>query len=279
MDYETEEPGLHILVAVKETPLSEPPVRIAVSIIQLTGGKITLFIAAPEGKKSFRPGINLDRYAEMLYPYPVNSCIRQGDPNEEISKEAASNDYDLVILGERPENILLKFIFSRNAERVINEIYCPVLIASQSSRPLRRFLVCEGGRSTRLLPTLTGRLASLTRTAERVLVLHVMSQLSASPGATGWELSAGAEDLIQQHTPEGDQLDYDLSALHSLGLNASVKVRHGVVVEEILSVAEEEDVDVIVMGAPRTVGWQRFLLDSPIHKIILQSQRTVMIVG
>lgn len=279
MNPKREEDGLHILVAVKDAPSSDSQVRLAISILKLTGGRITLFMGVPEGQKPSQPGVNLDRYAEMIDPYPMNFCFRQGRPHEEIAKEASSSDYDLAIIGERPENILLKYIFSRNAEKVITETACPVLISSHHTRPLRRILVCEGGQSTRLLPSLTGRLAPLTRAAEKVEILHVMSQISASPEVLGWELSAEADDLIHQHTPEGGQLEQDLDALHSLGVDALVKVRHGVVVEEILSEAEAGDFDIIVMGAPLAVGWQRYLLDDPIHKIILQSQRPVMVVG
>lgn len=279
MDHEVEDKGLNILVAVKAFPFSESAVRLAVSIVQSSGGRITLLATEPNRASFFKPEKYLERYQAMIHPYPVAFCVRKGDPNEEFSKEASSNNYDLAILGERPENLLLKYIFSRRAEKVLNRISCPILIAGQRGRSLRRFLVCEGGKSTKLLPTLTGKLAPLTRTAEKVLVLHVMSQISAAPSVDSWELTAEVNDLIQKHTPEGDQLNFDLSALHAIGVNAAVRVRHGVVVEEIESTAEEEDIDVIVMGAPRASGWQRYLLDSPIHEIVLNNQRAVLLVG
>lgn len=279
MDHRVEGRSLKILVAVKPPPLSESTVKLAVSILQFTGGRITLLSAQPKGKKPSNREDYFEYYTALIHPYPVELRFCNGDPSEEISNEAAADNYDLVVLGKRPENLVLKYLFSRRAENVLNHISCPVLIASQQCRPLRRFLVCEGGRSTKLLPALTDRLAALTCAAEKVIVLHVMSQFSAAPDSGAWELSAEADDLIQMHTPEGEQLNYDLSTLHAIGVNASVKVRHGIVVEEIQSEAEKEDVDVIVMGAPRAIGLQRFLLDSPIHEIILKNQRTVMLVG
>ena len=61
-------------------------------------------------------------------------------------------------------------------------------------------------------------------------------------------------------------------------MNVIVKVRHGVVVEEILSEAEQGDHDVIVLGSPRVTGFQRYLVDDPIHKIYLHSRRPVIVV-
>ncbi len=279
MEFAQENKGLHILVAVNDSVITEGPVKLAYSIVQMTGGRITLFMAVPEGQKILEPSVNLDHYAALVDPLAVNFCIRHGSPNEEIAKEASSSDYDLAIIGEKPENILLKYIFSRTAEKVIYDIPCPVLIASHQIRLLRRFLICEGGHSTSIFPELSKRLAPLMRAADQIEILHVMSQITASPEINGWELKADAEDLIDQHTPEGRQLDEDLKTLQKLGVNASAKVRHGVVVEEILAEARENDFDLIVLGMPQAVGWRRFLLDDPIHKIILQSQRPVMVVG
>lgn len=276
---EQEKQGLHILVAVKGVKISESPVRLAVSVLRSTGGRATLFMPTPEGQRRSQVDAILERYAAIFDPYPVDFCIRPGRVFEEIAKEAACGDYDLAIIGQRPENLLLKYLFTHAAGRAIYGMTCPVLIASGPQRPLRRFLVCEGGRSTKILPALTGRLTPLTSKVDKILILHVMSQITASPGIRGWELRADAEELIDHHTPEGERLEYDLSALHQLQVDVSVKVRHGVVVEEILAEAESGDFDLIVLGVPQVTGWQRFLLDNPVHKIILNSPRPVMVVG
>ena len=270
--------GLHVLVAVKDAVHSETTIRQAASVIHSTGGMITLIMVVPNEQRRAQATALLERYAEVIAPHPVEFCIRTGHPIEEIAGEAASGDYDLAIVGEQPENLLLKYLFTRTADRVIHEIPCPVLISNQRSGPLKRFLVCEGGKSTRLLPGITGRLAPLTRQAEKIMILHVMSQITASPGIRGWELRANAEELIDQHTPEGEQLEYDLGLLHQLGVDVSVKVRHGIVVEEILDEAERGNYDVIVLGMPQVTGWQRYLVDDPVHKIVLHSDLPIMVV-
>jgi len=71
----------------------------------------------------------------------------------------------------------------------------------------------------------------------------------------------------------------NLGVLKQFEVDLSVKVRHGVVVEEILEEAEAGDFDVIVMGMPQVSGWQRYLVDDPIHKVILHGDRPVLVVG
>ena len=276
---EQEYQGLRILVDVRDTSTSESTVRLAASVVRSTGGIVTLIMIIPHEQKRAQANATLERYAAIIAPNPVEICIRTGHPTEEIAKEASSGDYDLAIIGERPDNLLLKHLFTRAAERTIQAITCPVLIASSHHGPMKRLLVCEGGRSTRLLPELAGRLAPLTRSADEVMILHVMSQITASPGIAGWELRAKAEELIDHHTPEGEQLSYDLGIIHHLEVDVSVKVRHGLVVEEILAEAEAGDFDVIVVGMPQVSGWQRFLVDDPVHKVILHSNKPVLTIA
>jgi nucleotide-binding universal stress UspA family protein len=55
-------------------------------------------------------------------------------------------------------------------------------------------------------------------------------------------------------------------------------VRHGLVVDEILAEAQRGDYDLVVIGAYRSEGWQRILLDDQAHKIIVQLDRPVLVV-
>jgi nucleotide-binding universal stress UspA family protein len=272
------ENGLHILVAVKGVAYSENTARLTASIIGETGGRMTLLRVILDEQRQTLAQADLERFAEMITPHSVETLVRVGQASVEISAEAASGKYDLVVIGERPENILLKRLFARTAEKVIRSAACPVLIARQRTSPLKRLLICEGGQSTRLLPALTGKLAPLTLTAEKIVVLHVMSQMTALPGIRGWELRADAVELIYQHTPEGMRLEYDQEVFKQLNVPVEVKVRHGLVVDEIISEAEAQDFDVIVMGMPEVTGLQRYLVDDPVHKILLHGTRPVLVV-
>ena len=110
-----------------------------------------------------------------------------------------------------------------------------------------------------------------------VTILHVMSQISAGPGVRGEQLRANADELIVTQTPEGELLERDLSSLEKSGSHPLPKVRHGLVVEEILAEARSGDYDLIIIGAHRQ-KWQQFLLDDLSRQIIEQADRPVLIV-
>jgi nucleotide-binding universal stress UspA family protein len=69
-----------------------------------------------------------------------------------------------------------------------------------------------------------------------------------------------------------------MAALDRLGVRALAEVRHGLVVDEILSQAKKGDYDLVVIGAYRGKGWQRILLDDLAHKILVQLDRPVLVV-
>jgi nucleotide-binding universal stress UspA family protein len=105
-----------------------------------------------------------------------------------------------------------------------------------------------------------------------------MSQITAGPGASGEQLQADAEELIQNHAPEGQLLERDIQILEQLNLHPRPKVRHGLVVDEILTEARDGDYDLVVIGAHRGEGWRRILLDDLAHQIIGQLDRPVLVV-
>jgi nucleotide-binding universal stress UspA family protein len=111
-----------------------------------------------------------------------------------------------------------------------------------------------------------------------IVVLHVMSQMSAGPGVRGKQLRSGTEELINERAPEGELLQWDIEVLDNLGLHARAKVRHGLVVEEILDEVQSEDYDLVVIGAYRGEGWQRILLDDLAHRLVVELDRPVLVV-
>ena len=89
-------------------------------------------------------------------------------------------------------------------------------------------------------------------------------------------MRASAEELIEEQVPEGELLACDVQALERLGIHARARVRHGLVVDEILAEAEGGDYDLVAIGAYRAEGWQRILLSDLAHKIMVQLDRPVL---
>jgi len=154
---------------------------------------------------------------------------------------------------------------------------------------LQRLLLCDSGANSALatvetgpaVPSLLSRFAALPShllaQETEIVILHVMSQIGAGPGVLGGQLHSDAEELIRERSPEGELLEVDVHALQRLGIQARAKVRHGLVVDEILAEARCGDYDLVVIGAYRGDGWQRILLDDQAHSIIVQMDRPILV--
>ena len=207
------------------------------------------------------------------------SKIRVGSPDTEIVAEAASAAYDLLIMGEKTHHNLLTRLMGPTVQRVLAQTDRPVLLAKQDSHMLRRILICDGGEKTPNLPDrLSDQLPQLLEAAEDVTLLHVMSQISAAPGVAGQDLRAGAKELIKAETPEGEWLAQDLEILQEVEVTATPKVRHGLVVDEIVAEARDGRYDLVVIGAHPQEGWQRFLLENVATHIVTQIDRPILII-
>jgi nucleotide-binding universal stress UspA family protein len=216
---------------------------------------------------------------KLLDCHDLITRVRIGYLAEEIIKETKGGKYQLVIIGEKQTHHLSHLPHSSEAVYVAENAACPVIIVKGNVRPIRRILLCDSGagRSV-ILSRFTTQLAEMLEGEEDITVLHVMSQISAGPGVRGNLLRASAEELIDQFTSEGEILGNDTQVLEQPGIHPIPKVRHGFVVDEILAEARSGDYDLAVIGAYRSEGWQRFLLDDLARKVLIRIDRPVLVV-
>ena len=210
----------------------------------------------------------------------IETKIRLGHPAEEIINEANEGSYNLIVIGTWPKQNFWHRLLAPTTERVVMQACCPVLIAKGKFQPLRHILLCVSGADTQskaayfltdIVKRTTGDL--------KITVLHVMSQFSAGlDGQEMWQLEAPAEELIEAATPEGRWLSQEIRILSQTRAFIQPRVRHGLVVDEVLMEALEGDCDLMVIGAHRQSGWQRYLLDDLSHQIIIRADRPILVV-
>lgn len=221
----------------------------------------------------------LARAHKLLDVPDLISKVRFGDPAEEIIRETEEGIYDLVIIGEQQMSHLPRLFRDSESVRVAEHAACPTIIVKGNIKPIRRILLCDSGSGRSMtLRRFTSKLAEMLEGEEAITILHVMSQISAGPGVSGGLLRANAEELIGQSASEGELLDRDAQDLEQPGIHPIPKVRHGFVVDEILAEARYGDYDLVVIGAFRFEGWQRFLLDDLARKVLIQVDRPVLVV-
>jgi nucleotide-binding universal stress UspA family protein len=272
---------MRILIATHESPNTERTLRFAAQILRPAGEPVVVLTVVRDEADRPHAEQYLARACAFLEPNTarVQTRVRTGPPVQEIVREAEEGDYDLVILGISQNQHLAERLLGSTALRVAEQAPCPVIIVKGQVGPIRRVLLCDSGaESPSPLGRFTVRLAELIGGEEEVTVLHVMSQISAGPGVRGTQLRATAEELIREETPEGRLLRRDVQDLEQPGIHPSPKVRHGLVVDEILAEARSGAYDLVVIGAYRGKGWQRLLLDDLAHKLLAQLDRSVLLV-
>jgi nucleotide-binding universal stress UspA family protein len=283
---------MHILMATGGSPHSEAALRLGARLARGIDTPPTLLVVIEEEAQRATAEIILGRAREILCSEVPVVCerVRIGQPAREIVREASDGGYGLIVLGERAHHRLkTRLLKSSRAVYVAEHAPCPVMIVKQSSwtdpgngddgSAFRRILMCDsGGHQPSLLSRYTAQLAELDSGQEQITILHVMSQISGWPGVPGQQLRADAEELIRQGAPEGALLVQDLHELERTGVHSQPKVRHGRVVDEILAEARSGQYDLVVIGAHREVGWQRFLLDDLAHQNITQVDRPILVV-
>jgi len=272
---------MHVLIATGGSAHSQIAVHLAAEMARTAAMRITVLTVVKELVEREKARWILDQAVAILAPAQasVQSKVRVGLPVEEIAREAREGSYDLIFLGERSTHDFLVRLLGSTAHRVMQRVFCPLVVAKGKVRPIRRVLLCDSGaQSPSLLHRFVVRLSELLEGEVDVIVLHVMSQISAAPGIPGKQLRARTDELIQVHAPEGDLLAQDVQVLARTGIQAQPKVRHGLVVDEILAEARHGDYDLIVIGANQSEGWQRFLLDDLAHQIVLKADRPVLVI-
>jgi nucleotide-binding universal stress UspA family protein len=207
----------------------------------------------------------------------VETSVRRGHAAEEILRETEEHDYDLVVVGSRGRRGITRFILGSTAARLARYCRVSLIIVKGNPRELQRILVCTAGAQAGERDTeMAGRIGALAGAS--VTILHVMSQLPLTPECELDDLECAPEILLDTDAPEAVHLRKDLQILKSLGVQAAAKVRHGLVVDEILAEAQEGDYDLIVTGAHVASGFQRFMLTDTTEQIVLGSDRPVLVV-
>jgi nucleotide-binding universal stress UspA family protein len=236
-------------------------------------------LAVRDPKRKSSPAHEAQETAWQVFGREMKTILVSGKPGKEILAEARQGGYELIILGESDSTVTTPLLSREStATYVVERAACPVIVVKGKVAGLQRILLCDSGAENPLLSRMTVQMAGLLEGEEDVTVLHVMSQIGAWPGVQGKQLRAEAEELISEHSPEGLVLEQEVKALGQPGIHPRAKVRHGLVVEEILKEAQSGDYNLVVIGAHRGESWQRIFLDDLAHKILVGVDRPVLVV-
>ena len=270
---------MRILICSDGMPGSSQAVRIGALLAGASKADAVLLGVAEQPSDESDLNQALEKDAENLRAAGVNVKIvaGAGDPIREILRETTANPYDLVVLGAEQKGYSGLYWRSQTTYEVIKAIAPPVLVAMGECARLKRFLVCTGGREfIEEGLQLTGKLASALGAS--VTLLHVLAEPPAMY-ADLMQLEEDVERLLQSKSELGLNLKKQKESLAQLGVPAMVRIRHGIVVDEVFAEARESEPDLIVTGSSRARGLVRHYIMGDLTRSILNRAECPVLVA
>jgi nucleotide-binding universal stress UspA family protein len=270
---------MKILICSDGMPAAENAMRLGGAFAApLAADVVVLGVAEnPEDESALQQA--LEKQANSLRGGSVSPKIEMctGDPVRRIADETAKATYDLVIVGARKTGSAGLHWRSEKMYELIKSISPPVLVAMGEWAQLKRFLVCSGGKEfIGEAVQLTARLAKAVGAS--VTLLHVM----AEPPAMYADLVRLEEDvdrLLGSKSELGVNLSEQKGDLEKLGVPAEVRIRHGIVVDQVFAEARERSYDLIVTGSSRARGMLRHYIMGDLTRSILNHANCPVLVA
>jgi nucleotide-binding universal stress UspA family protein len=204
-------------------------------------------------------------------------AIKAGRPVEEILKRTRETSFDLVVIGAVRRGARGPFLMSATAYKIIKEIEPPVLVVVGEPRSLANILICSGGeRYIDRAVGIAGKMAKAT--GATTTLLHVMAE-PPTVYADLLELEDDAESLLQSNSDLGRNLRREKESLETIGVKCEIRLRHGLVVDEISREIRRGDYDLIVTGSsPAGDALRTYIMGNITREIVNRAERPVLVV-
>jgi nucleotide-binding universal stress UspA family protein len=221
----------------------------------------------------------LQKQAELLSARGMSAdiIVESGEPVRQIADQTSKTSYDLVIIGARWIGATGHYWRSEKTYEVIKTIQPPVLVAIGECKHLKRFLVCTGGKEfIEQAVQFTGKLASAVNAS--VTLLHVMAEPPALY-ADLVRLEENVDQLLASKSELGTNLRRQKRELERLGVSAEVRLRHGIVIDQVFEEVRAGDYDLIVTGTSQARGLLRHYIMGDLTRSILNHANCPVLVA
>jgi nucleotide-binding universal stress UspA family protein len=193
--------------------------------------------------------------------------VQSGEPVRQIVDQTAKTSYDLVVIGTRWTGATAHYWRSERTYEVIKAIQPPVLVAIGERKHLKRFLVCTGGKEfIEQAVQFTGKLAAAVNAS--VTLLHVMAEPPAMY-ADLVRLEENVDQLLESKSELGTNLRRQRRELERLGVSTEVRLRHGIVIDQVFEEVRAGEYDLIVTGTSQARGLLRHYIMGDLTRSIL----------
>ena len=222
----------------------------------------------------------LRRLAEPLRRRGLDTetVVARGRAADVLLAEAEDLNADLIVVGNRGLGTAASVLLGSVSATLVDHAECPVLVA-RGPRISRILLATDGSQSSEAIPDVV---ASWDVFRDLPIdVLCVAPPTRQGEGAAMVPMVAGLESQRMDASHEVDRYlvmaDEMAARLVAAGWRATSSVRRGEAAAEIETAALDLGADLIITGSRGLSGLQRLLLGSVAHRVLLNSQRSVLV--
>lgn len=264
---------LKLLIYIDGSVASQQAVEYVAPITRDSEVAVTLLTALADAT---RAADLFSRMAGKLYAPSIRHVNRVEAADSALIHEARAGDYDLAVFGPMRER-WARWMRLRNRPSLSAELAISSLLVRGAAQQIERVLICAGGDQSVIEDArLTARLAR--RTGAIATVLHVLSQMPMVFGVRTPQERV-TEAFAATGSPEIINMNTAIETLRDGGVSGEIKVRIGLVIEEIAAELQEGRYDLLVIGAHRSQTLvERLLLEDVTRDILGQSPVPVLVV-
>lgn len=289
-----------ILAPTDFSPAAEVACRLAARLAMRAEAGLTLFYAMPgaevaqqmqigrtqedilnEGRERLREWFAAVVPLELRNFLAADFIVIVGEPTPGIARAAAQNGADLILMATQGRTGLKHLLMGSVTEAVLGAVSVPVLALrpGQVERPLatveRILWATDFSAASEAAWPYVLKLADLL--AAEVIMLHVVRPAELVgladhpvPPPKGW--------MERYLAPLEDELDRRVRAVEAIGLRARRKIVVGAAADGIVTEAQEEQADLIVIGTRGRTGLGHILLGSVAQAVIRKAACPVLAV-
>ena len=283
-----------ILCPIDLTPESDESLRYGIALAKAYDAKLFVIncidsyaVSGVTERANIKKLLDTSVRKHLRHPASVDFgweiILVDGDPKEAITEQAAERRIDLIVMRSRRRPYAAALLGS-TAETVCRTAPCPVMVTHHREQDwagmttneigLQRVLAAYDFSSDSELALSYG--LSLAQECQAELhVLHVLPARSARPEAPEIAfLPPGAEDGFRE---AASRLSSAVPVETRVWCEVKQAVREGHPYREVLAYADEQNIDLICMGASGTGFGMRALFGSNADRVLRQAPCPVLI--
>jgi len=270
---------MKILVCSDGSERSKRAISFAAIIAIATKAEATIFgIAQDHQQETKLRGVLLEEGEKLkANGVRVEIATKSGDPVTEIVQLTRDQVYDLVAIGVERRGAQEFFLPSAKAYSITEAISPPVLIVPCERPQLKRILICSGG-GPYIENAVKFAAAIAKELSAQVALLNVIPAPPAMHG-TLYRRQRDVDALLKSESALARNLRNEKKIIEDAGVPVSIRIGHGIVIDQILNEVTKGDHDLVVAGSWAIRNrWRAYMIGNITREIVNRTDRPVLVI-